>query len=63
MPRRMILTDVERQNFLALPTDDDTLIRHWALMTMIAVLLKLDDTMIPDWDWPFSSAHCVILAV
>ncbi|HDF2330360.1 TPA: Tn3 family transposase [Morganella morganii] len=31
MPRRMILTDVERQNFLALPTDDDTLIRHWSL--------------------------------
>src|SRR6218665_2319856 len=31
MPRRMILTDTERQNFLALPTDDDTLIRHWNL--------------------------------
>ncbi|TBE25222.1 Tn3 family transposase [Rhizobium ruizarguesonis] len=31
MPRRMILTDAERQNFLALPTDDDTLIRHWSL--------------------------------
>jgi TnpA family transposase len=27
----MILTDAERQNFLALPTDDDTLIRHWSL--------------------------------
>ncbi len=24
MPRRMILTDAERRNFLALPTDDDT---------------------------------------
>lgn len=31
MPRRMILTDAERQNFLALPTDDDILIRHWSL--------------------------------
>lgn len=31
MPRRMILTDAERQNFLALPIDDDTLIRHWCL--------------------------------
>ena len=31
MPRRMILTDAERQNFLALPSDDDTLIRHWSL--------------------------------
>ncbi len=31
MPRRMILTDADRQNFLALPTDDDTLIRHWSL--------------------------------
>lgn len=31
MPRRMILTDAERQNFLALPIDDDTLIRHWSL--------------------------------
>lgn len=31
MPRRMILTDAERQNFLALPTDDDTLIRYWSL--------------------------------
>ena len=31
MPRRVILTDAERQNFLALPTDDDTLIRHWRL--------------------------------
>lgn len=31
MPRRMILTDAERQNFLALPTDDDTLSRHWSL--------------------------------
>lgn len=31
MPRRMILTDAERQNFLALPADDDTLIRHWSL--------------------------------
>jgi len=27
----MILTDAERQNFLALPTDDDTLIRYWSL--------------------------------
>lgn len=31
MPRRMILTDADRQNFLALPTDDDTLIRYWSL--------------------------------
>lgn len=31
MPRRMILTDSERQNFLALPTDDETLIRYWSL--------------------------------
>lgn len=31
MPRRMILTDAERQNFLTLPTDDDTLVRHWSL--------------------------------
>ncbi|BCK77795.1 transposase [Acetobacter aceti NRIC 0242] len=27
----MILTDADRQNFLALPTDDDTLIRYWSL--------------------------------
>jgi len=27
----MILTDAERQNFLALPTDEETLIRHWSL--------------------------------
>jgi TnpA family transposase len=27
----MILTDAERQNLLALPTDDETLIRHWSL--------------------------------
>lgn len=31
MPRRMILTDAELENFLALPTHDDTLIRHWSL--------------------------------
>lgn len=31
MPRRMILTDVDRQNLLALPTDDVTLIRYWSL--------------------------------
>lgn len=31
MPRRMILMDAERENFLALPTDENTLIRHWSL--------------------------------
>jgi len=31
MPRRVILTDAERHNFLALPTDDESLIRHWTL--------------------------------
>lgn len=31
MPRRVILTDAERHDFLALPTDDETLIRHWTL--------------------------------
>jgi hypothetical protein len=31
MPRRLILTDAERHDFLALPTDDETLIRHWTL--------------------------------
>ena len=31
MPRRMILTDTDRQNFLSLPTDDGTLIRYWLM--------------------------------
>ncbi|SDP37265.1 DUF4158 domain-containing protein [Phyllobacterium sp. OV277] len=31
MPRQLILTDKERDDFLALPTDDDTLIRYWTL--------------------------------
>lgn len=31
MPRRVILTDAERHDFLALPIDDETLIRHWTL--------------------------------
>jgi TnpA family transposase len=31
MPRRLILTDAERHELLALPTDDDTLIRYWTL--------------------------------
>lgn len=31
MPRRLILTDAERHEFLALPTDDETLIRYWTL--------------------------------
>ncbi len=44
MPRRMILTDAERQNFLALPTDDDILIRHWSL----------DDATIVSWKPPSS---------
>lgn len=31
MPRRVILTDAERRTFLALPDDEQTLIRHWSL--------------------------------
>lgn len=31
MPRRMILTDAERQSLLALPIDETMLIRHWTL--------------------------------
>lgn len=47
MPRRMILTDADRQNFLALPTDDDTLIRYWSLDEVDRRLLETrrrDDT-------------------
>ncbi|MTH94701.1 DUF4158 domain-containing protein [Roseibium sp. RKSG952] len=31
MPRRILLTDAEREKLLALPDDDTTLVRYWTL--------------------------------
>lgn len=63
MPRRMILTDAERQNFLALPTDEDTLIRvTGASMTKTIAFSKRGGVTTPALVSHFSSVHSVIPA-
>lgn len=65
MPRRMILTDAERQSLLALPIDETTLIRHWTLDERDRHLLQTrrrDAATTRSWGWRSSSAPCAIPA-